>query len=352
MEQPPEAAAASARDPVASVIVPARDEETTIGGCLQALARQTLGPRRLEVIVVASGGDDTAETATREGTGRFGRFEVLRLQAGNKNAALRHGCANARADMVVLLDADTEPDPTALAAILDTLAHHPRSVAHGAMRARCRTAVARYSELQRNLVKELHFDGHLSGGLIALPRAALPAEDLPRLLPDEVGAIDDAYLGNMLRQGGWQIVYAPTAIATTLFPWTLRALLASLLRNRRGTMTHEPLPQALLQGAKSLVLLAGVPLALLLVSRSLFLAVVCTLPLLAHIALLVRRIRALRARGLDADRLSVPVFIALDLAARGLKLWAVIERVLGRRPPTAFRGERIMAGGTGASRGH
>ncbi len=349
MDRPPETAAAGAEPPVASVIIPARDEETTIGGCLQALARQTLGPQRLEVIVVASGRDRSAEVATREAAGRFGRFEVLRLETGNKNAALRLGCAHARAKTVVLLDADTEPAPSALAEILETLVRHPRSVAHGAMRARHRTTVARYSELQRHLVKDLHFDGQLSGGLIALPRAALAAEDLAQLLPDGVGAIDDAYLGRRLRQRGWQIVYAATAVATTLFPWTLRGLLVSLLRNRRGTMAHEPLPQALLQGARSLVLLAGVPLALLLVSRSLLLAVVCTLPLLAHIALLARRIRALRGRGLDADHLSLPVFVSLDLAARGLKLWAVLERLLGRRPPATFRGERIATGDGGVS---
>src|SRR5438045_437366 len=63
-----------------SIVIPARDEAASIGGCLAALARQTVAAARLHVIVVAAGEDDTAGAAARASAGLgFGRFEVVRI---------------------------------------------------------------------------------------------------------------------------------------------------------------------------------------------------------------------------------------------------------------------------------
>jgi len=326
-----------------SVVIPARDECHTIGACLAALRRQTIGAERLDVIVVAAGNDGTAEAATHAGSAQFGRFDVIELADGDKNAALRVGCARAIGDPLILLDADTELSATAIAEFVRLLISEPRSVAHGAMVPRIDTWVARYSELNRKLVKQLHFDGHLSGEVIALPRAALNENDLTVLFPDAIGANCDAYLGRVLRQHGWCTRYAANAGATTLFPWTVRGLLASQLRNRRSAMMTLPLREAALQAAYSLMLWVALIAAIAVVPRSRILAMVCATPLVVHVGALAWRIASLRRSGYGSYWRAFPPYAVLDLTARGLKCWAFVERMLGRRPSSRFHGERPAA---------
>ncbi len=182
-----------------SVIVPARDEASVIGACLDALAAQSLGAPALEVIVVAAGEDDTAGAAALAAArARFGRFDVVRLAHGNKNAALQVGCARAAAPIVVLLDADTVLGTDTVEELASALRDGPERALHGAALPRFDTWVSRYWELNRMLVKELRFDGQLSGELIALRRATLAAHDLAALFPEAIGAKDDLYLGRAL----------------------------------------------------------------------------------------------------------------------------------------------------------
>jgi len=182
-----------------SVVIPARNEAPIIGECLQALSRQTIGATALEVVVVAAGEDDTAGTASRVGAALpFGRFEVLRLEAGNKNLALQRGCARADAPIIVLLDADTIVEPDAIAVLAHAVGEGPERAVHGAALPRHDTWVSRYWELNRRLVKDLRFDGYLSGELIAMRRATLAARELRTLFPESLGAKSDLYLGRAL----------------------------------------------------------------------------------------------------------------------------------------------------------
>jgi hypothetical protein len=330
----------AAEAPAISVVIPARNEEHTIGACLRALHGQSVGSARMEVIVVVAGDDRTGDVAVREGAGQFGRFEIVRLTAGNKNAALQVGCARAQGAIVVLLDADTELAPDTVAELLRVVRQSSHTVAHGAMAPRITTWVSRYCELNRKLVKDLRFDGHLSGGVIALPRAALRPDDLPELFSDGVGAADDFRLTLALRQRGWHIAYAPAAVGKTLFPWTLRGVCVSMLRNRRGVMAALPFPDATLQAGKSALLVLALPAAVVTAPSSAGLAMLCLAPLLLHIGVLSWRVGALRHRGLGEYRAALPVLVMLDLLGRGLKLWAFVERLFGRRARLTFRGER------------
>jgi len=322
-----------------SVVIPARNEEQTIVACVRALREQSVSATALEVIVVVAGDDRTAAVAASADAGEFGRFEIVRLEEGDKNAALRAGCARATGETLLLLDADTELAPTAIEEFVRVLASAPRTVAHGAMHPRINTWVARYSELNRKLVKQLSFDGHLSGEVIALPRAAV-ADDLATFFPDNVGPNCDAYLGRILRQHGWRTAYASAATATTLFPWTVRGLIASQLRNRRSAIATLSWMEAVPQAAKSAVLVVALPIAIALWSYSAKWAVVCASPLFVHVASFAWRVESLRRRGYGDYRLDIPLFATLDVIARGLKLWAFLERVVGRRPLNIFRGER------------
>ena len=324
-----------------TVVIPARDEADAIGACLAALARQSVGAGALEVVVVAAGEDDTAGAAVRAGTGAdFGRFEVVRLARGNKNAALQNGCGRATAPIVVLLDADTEPAPDAVAELARAVREGPEPAVHGAATPRFDTWISRYWELNRRLVKDLRFDGTLSGEMVALRRATLATHDPAVLFPDRTGAKDDLCLGRVLAARGCSIGYVPTARATTLVPWTFAVLATTMLRSRRATIRMVSIGDAAMQAALSAALVGGVPAAMVAARWSLAVAVACVVPVALYTCVLVRRVAALRRLGLGDHRRELPSFLLLDLLGRAIKLWAFRERITGREASPGYRGGR------------
>lgn len=91
-----------ARDPVASVIIPAHNEAEVIGRCLDALFAG-IEPAELEVIVVCNGcADETAALARSSGH----PVRVIELQTASKVSALREGDMAARTFPRLYLDAD------------------------------------------------------------------------------------------------------------------------------------------------------------------------------------------------------------------------------------------------------
>jgi hypothetical protein len=321
-----------------SVVIPARNEAPRIRTCLEALAGQDVGASEIEVIVVAAGDDGTGSAAERVAAGLpFGRFEALDLARGNKNAALQVGCPRATAPLLVLLDADTIVESHALAALAAAVEADPLRVVHGAALPCFDTWVSRYWELNRRLVKDVRFDGQLSGELVALRRETLSAHDLTMLFAESAGAKDDMHLGRMLVARGYTVGYAPDARATTMVPWTLVGLASTMLRSRRAVMALLPFRSAAMQAAVSAAIVGGGPAAVLLYSRSPWLAIVALLPLAAHVGRATIHISSLREKGLLRNLVR---FLAFDLLGRTLKIVAFVERVLGRDPSRIFRGQR------------
>ncbi|HEV2729345.1 MAG TPA: glycosyltransferase [Terriglobales bacterium] len=100
--------------PVISVIVPARNEEASLGACLESLTRQ-IGVR-FEVIVV----DDDSTDRTREIAQSFTGVRVIDagpLPEGwaGKNNAMAAGAKIAKGKWLLFTDADTVHSPTSLA---------------------------------------------------------------------------------------------------------------------------------------------------------------------------------------------------------------------------------------------
>jgi len=93
--------------PRVSVLIPARNEQATLPHLLRAMQQQRLRP--LEVIVI----DDhsTDQTAAIARTAGVRLIEAPPLPAGwcGKTWALHHGSHQAQGDLLVFLDADTEP---------------------------------------------------------------------------------------------------------------------------------------------------------------------------------------------------------------------------------------------------
>ena len=102
-------------EPRVSVVIPARDEAANLGRTLAALFAQAPAGVELEVIVADDGSTDGTAAVARAAGAR-----VLRLDSpdGSPGAARNHGAAACTGDPIVFLDADCEPAPGWLGAIL------------------------------------------------------------------------------------------------------------------------------------------------------------------------------------------------------------------------------------------
>lgn len=99
-----------------SVVLPAYNEAATIGD-LARRARQHV-PGVMEVLVIDDGSSDDTAARARDAGARV----VSLARNGGKGVALRRGLAEARGDVLVLLDADGQDDPAEAAALLDAMA--------------------------------------------------------------------------------------------------------------------------------------------------------------------------------------------------------------------------------------
>lgn len=102
-----------------SIVIPAHNEATVLGACLDAIAAQAAaagGALTPETIVVANGcTDDTARIAFERGV------RVLELAEGNKTGALNAGDAATEVFPRIYLDADIVLSPGTIAALTDVL---------------------------------------------------------------------------------------------------------------------------------------------------------------------------------------------------------------------------------------
>lgn len=110
---------ASPPRPRASVVIPAHDEATVIGACLDALAgeaRRSDGTWELDVVVVANGCHDATAAISRAAGVR-----VVELAEGNKAGALNAGDAATDVLPRIYLDADVVLSPGTLGHLVTAL---------------------------------------------------------------------------------------------------------------------------------------------------------------------------------------------------------------------------------------
>ncbi|MFN4865362.1 MAG: glycosyltransferase [Cyanobium sp.] len=116
----PAGAAASDGPSSCSVLIPARNEAATLPRLLAALGRQRLRP--LEVIVIDDDSSDGTAAVARQAAGTL-PLRVIQpppLPAGwcGKTWALHQGVRASTGELLVFLDADTEPGPECLERLL------------------------------------------------------------------------------------------------------------------------------------------------------------------------------------------------------------------------------------------
>ena len=127
----------------ASVIIPAHNAERTVGACLEAISQQrSLGPED-EVIVVDDHSDDgTQRVASRPGV------SVITCEGRGPGAARNAGAQLARGDLLLFLDADTEPAADWLEELRAPFADPEVVAVKGRYFSRQRSLLGRFSQLE------------------------------------------------------------------------------------------------------------------------------------------------------------------------------------------------------------
>src|SRR4051812_11079902 len=101
--------------PALSVVIPTYDTREITLACLESVMRQA--HEGVEVLVVDDGSRDGTSEAI---AARFPGVRVLRRpQPSGFAAAANHGLREATGEIMMLLNSDAEPEPRALAGVLD-----------------------------------------------------------------------------------------------------------------------------------------------------------------------------------------------------------------------------------------
>jgi GT2 family glycosyltransferase len=214
---------AAASRPRVSVIIPNWNGLAHLETCLTALRAQHFTD--FETLLVDNGSSDDSVAYV---VSNFPEVRVLRL-AENRGftGACNAGYADARGDLICLLNNDTEADPGWLEAVVDAFDRHPEAAAVASKillfdrRDHFHAAGDYYRidglpgnrgvwEADRGQYDREEPVFSASGGAAGYRRAAL----------DEIGFLDDDFyfscedvdLGWRIQLSGWQVIYAPGAV--------------------------------------------------------------------------------------------------------------------------------------------
>jgi glycosyltransferase involved in cell wall biosynthesis len=134
-----------------SVIVPVYNGATVIGHCLDALAAQTVASDQFEIIVVDDGSlDDTGQQVERWASRHPGcQVRQVRQQHAGPAAARNQGAGIAQAPLLLFTDADCQPAPGWVQALLNGFAGpEPPAGLMGTYRSEQRSLAARFAQLE------------------------------------------------------------------------------------------------------------------------------------------------------------------------------------------------------------
>jgi glycosyltransferase involved in cell wall biosynthesis len=216
-----------------SVIIPAHNEEASIGLCLSTLLRNAK-PNEFEVIVVCNGCSDETASAARA----FGNMvRVVEIEVGSKIIALNLGNKAARFFPRLYLDADLELSTRAARALLAAATDPSCLAAIGRME----TDVTQVPWLMRQYYAVWNRSGYLKngkfGGAYALSESGTAHVGV---LPPVIN--DDEYVRRRIPAEGIRVLAECSFRAQ--MPRTLRDLIAVRTRVHRGNRQLKELARA------------------------------------------------------------------------------------------------------------
>ncbi|WP_240197271.1 bifunctional polysaccharide deacetylase/glycosyltransferase family 2 protein [Nonomuraea lactucae] len=224
--------------PPVTVIVPAYNEEAGIQATVRSLA-ETDYQGELEILVVDDGSTDrTAELAAGLG---YVDVRVIRQRNGGKPAALNTGIAEARHELLVMVDGDTVFEPGTIGHLVRQLADPAVGAVSGNTKVGNRRGmIGRWQHIEyvigfnldRRAFELLDCMATVPGAIGAFRRSALVA--LGGVSTDTLA--EDTDLTMALCRAGWRVVYEEKALAWTEAPTSLGQLWKQRYRWCYGTM--------------------------------------------------------------------------------------------------------------------
>jgi len=128
---------------IASVVIPVYNAGSTLAHCLGALADQSLAREKYEILVV----DDGSRDATRQ---RVASFGARLLSQPHKGPAVARnlGVRESQGDIILFTDADCEPSPHWVEALMRALEDPEVTGAKGIYATRQKALIARFVQLE------------------------------------------------------------------------------------------------------------------------------------------------------------------------------------------------------------
>jgi cellulose synthase/poly-beta-1,6-N-acetylglucosamine synthase-like glycosyltransferase/peptidoglycan/xylan/chitin deacetylase (PgdA/CDA1 family) len=230
-----------------SVLVPAYNEAKCIENTVRSLLA---GEHPIEIIVIDDGSSDGTARLV-EAMGLPGVRVVRQLNAG-KPAALNRGVANARHDLIVMMDGDTVFEPATVRELVQPFGD-PRvgAVAGNAKVGNRDSLIGAWQHIE--YVMGFNLDRRMYDVLRCMPTIPGAVGAFRRSALERVGGMSDDTLAEdtditmAIHRDGWRVVYAEKARAWTEAPETVQQLWSQRYRWSYGTM------QAIWKHRKALV---------------------------------------------------------------------------------------------------
>jgi len=234
LHAPPETA-----DLVVSVIIPAYNEEKVIASTVAGILNSDY--QNLQIIVVDDGSRDNTAAVVRERFGSEAKVTLINTPNGGKAKALNIGLADAKGDVVVALDADTEFERETVSRLVRWFTDPTVGAVAGNAKVGNRVnTITRWQALEYIVAQNLE-------------RRALAALGTLTVVPGAVGAwrrsaltacggftfdtlAEDQDLTIAMQRAGFKVRFDDTAIAWTEAPATVRGLAKQRYRWAYGTL--------------------------------------------------------------------------------------------------------------------
>ncbi|MFE1955615.1 polysaccharide deacetylase family protein [Streptomyces sp. NPDC059524] len=219
-----------------SVLVPAYNEAKCIENTVRSLM---LSEHPIEVIVIDDGSSDG--TARIVENLRLPNVRVVRQLNAGKPAALNRGLANARFDLVVMMDGDTVFEPSTVRELVQPFGD-PRvgAVAGNAKVGNRDSLIGAWQHIE--YVMGFNLDRRMYDILRCMPTIPGAVGAFRRSALEPIGGMSDDTLAEdtdvtmALHRAGWQVVYAENARAWTEAPESVQQLWSQRYRWSYGTM--------------------------------------------------------------------------------------------------------------------